>query len=790
MSAKKFSMQSVIVRLAALAVLVLNVQMAHGFALLGPFEAYQTAAIGYNWDIYFLTPGNVVGYGNPGGPHNLAEEYRRNTPVMYYAFDANFLEYFGSNGVAAVDSAFTIMNSLTNVSMYTPDLVEFPLEAQRINPLAQNMALTDLKSMTLHVLVQQMGLAEPDHYTWTLRDRSMGTPCPDAGLYVVIMRNFGVTTSSLQGSPYSAYVNGVLYSYGIVEECTGPLLAYTDPFAVDPNAVTSTAIAAEPAWIGVSDGTLANLNVVGVGLHIGGYYNYLTRDDVAGLRYLLSKDNYNVESSGPNTVQFLTNSQPVAITNLFDLGLLAAQQATNSAAQLQALYPGLIVNDVSNWFGVGYTTNISVVVTSAPTAPAGYQRTILVTNIEPYLATFYQHTFDNIVTNSVSSTTVYRFQTISPGSSPFGPAGSGPTLRTNTSKPIFINAISGNFFVLPTNTCAVKVLATLFTNVVITTNTISSTTNAVGTGTGSGTGTGTGTGGSVSNQTYIVNTITYFTNNWIVYQPVTCPQDTVARRQGIERIQFVRRDFDSLVGTFWEPATNTYTMVELTNSTLHPQLFQRTVTQPDFLFTADDLPTVGNLIGTMVRSPMNFNQVVSNGLSGPGTIESPSTFTLNKLGPFFYNEYLPNFGNGLFVSDQSSAISGLLWASFDGTTNDPVIYPDGTSLSNLVNQLVMQIQPTSLPDGRNGVPYSFSYTNTVSGTVYTNTLSVTGGQAPYVWSLVSSSLPSGLSLSSTGTISGTPSAPIVIPATYDFVVRVTDAGGRYVDLPLSITIMP
>ena len=32
-------------------------------------------------------------------PKNLGEEYRRNMPVMYYAFDANFLDFFGSNGV-------------------------------------------------------------------------------------------------------------------------------------------------------------------------------------------------------------------------------------------------------------------------------------------------------------------------------------------------------------------------------------------------------------------------------------------------------------------------------------------------------------------------------------------------------------------------------------------------------------------------------------------------------------------------------------------------------------------
>jgi len=62
----------------------------------------------------------------PIGPKNLGEEYRRNTPVVYYSFDANFLDFFGSNGVAAIDSAVAIINSLTNVSQYSEDLAEFP----------------------------------------------------------------------------------------------------------------------------------------------------------------------------------------------------------------------------------------------------------------------------------------------------------------------------------------------------------------------------------------------------------------------------------------------------------------------------------------------------------------------------------------------------------------------------------------------------------------------------------------------------------------------------------------
>ena len=67
------------------------------------------------------------------GPKNLGEEYRRNTPVLYYAADANFLDYFGSNGVVAIDQAFAILNALTNVDLYSPGLTEFSLNSEAVN---------------------------------------------------------------------------------------------------------------------------------------------------------------------------------------------------------------------------------------------------------------------------------------------------------------------------------------------------------------------------------------------------------------------------------------------------------------------------------------------------------------------------------------------------------------------------------------------------------------------------------------------------------------------------------
>src|SRR5450432_252524 len=104
-------------------------------------DAWQTPVIGYGLG------------GDVGTPKDIGQEYRRNTPVMVFAYNANFLSYFGSNGVAAVDGAYAILNSLTNVSSYSPSLSEFPLTSQHFNYTAQSLFLTDLKSVALGLMV-------------------------------------------------------------------------------------------------------------------------------------------------------------------------------------------------------------------------------------------------------------------------------------------------------------------------------------------------------------------------------------------------------------------------------------------------------------------------------------------------------------------------------------------------------------------------------------------------------------------------------------------------------------
>src|SRR6267142_4823428 len=134
--------------ICAVMILGASARSAFGFALDGPVVAYQTVPLGY---------GRIEETPSPFGgwtvfdafvdwtytPHNIGEGYRWNIPILYYTYDASFLDYFGSNGVHAVDSAIGIMNALPRASEM--DINDFPPDEARINYTAAAFHLYDLK---------------------------------------------------------------------------------------------------------------------------------------------------------------------------------------------------------------------------------------------------------------------------------------------------------------------------------------------------------------------------------------------------------------------------------------------------------------------------------------------------------------------------------------------------------------------------------------------------------------------------------------------------------------------
>jgi hypothetical protein len=282
---------------------------------------------------------------------------------------------------------------------------------------------------------------------------------------------------------------------------------------------------------------------------------------------------------------------------------------------------------------------------------------------------------------------------------------------------------------------------------------------------------------------FIETAVTTYTNHIYLVQPQSCGQvvDTPHLRQGIEKVQFVRANFDSLLGQFFQPVTNNYTMTIVSNNQLVTEFFTRVRTAPDILLTAanDFGPdTSAPFNGTVTRN-INFDQgTVLPGLAGPGVINSATTISYNKVGDAFENGLFlnPLLGTNGFVS-QLSQMPVLQWASFDDSTNDPVLYPNGTSTQNLINQVLVQVTPAppTLPNG--AISTSYSVTFTATGGAFTQ---------PYTW-INSTPLPPGLTMStanSQGNLTGMPTQS----GTFDFTIQMTDTLGRSVQWNYTIII--
>ncbi len=760
---------------SSLCVLLLasGLQSSWAFSPGGPIgnagDAWQTAVIGYG------LPGDV------NAPKNIGEEYRRNTPVMYWTYNANFLGYFGSNGIVALRGAYAVLNAVTNVDNYSQPLSEFPLETRHQNYTAQTLGLLDLKSWTITMMVEQLGLTDPVRYDWTLRARS-GTPCPSGMAYLVVERNFDIINSPLNQVQYSPYVNDVLYSYTIVENCTGGNpLAYTSPFSVDPLADIYSPV-----------GSLGEI-------FWGDYYTGLTRDDVAGLRYLLTTNNINWETPAPGTLLVTTNLSATTTLTTADLGALLLAAQTNTTATITGLFPGVVAVSYSNYWTTVTNWQVNSYIASPPNGapyPSGTQSLVVYSNIASIAAQQnFVLTFPNVVTNgnvanfpgvvlgctnvvlNYSTNTAANVVTVSLGGE-YGSPYPAPTVTNTTTHPVVIpNQPSGEYFIIPAGDCGLRILCPQppgfpFANVVATTNVVTTATNTYTTSTGA-------TNTFVASQ----SVVTYFTNHTYIVQPIICSTVTNSPGlyEGIQQVQFVEADYDSLLGQFFQAVTNNYSMTLVTNSQTVVQQFQRVVTGPDFLFTAVDSANSPLLL----TRNLNFNQAnILAGLAGPGTITPATTFTLNKGAPLYYNATADTLDGTAYFTELPGSDTAddfyledyFLWASYDGTTNAPVVYPDGTSIQNLENQVLIHLSPAALPGGFNGVPY---------GPV---TISATGGAftPPYTWS--ASGLPSGLTLvsnsDSTATLSGTPAQS----GTFDFILTLTDYVGRSVQWGQTITI--
>ncbi|HSR05535.1 MAG TPA: SBBP repeat-containing protein, partial [Bryobacteraceae bacterium] len=167
---------------------------------------------------------------------------------------------------------------------------------------------------------------------------------------------------------------------------------------------------------------------------------------------------------------------------------------------------------------------------------------------------------------------------------------------------------------------------------------------------------------------------------------------------------------------------------------------------------------IGTTLGISIATPATLPQ---------GTVGSLYSQTLAASGgltPYSWSLTSGALPEGLSISN-SGMITGTPTAIGTSVFSLRVMDVASSSatqtfsltIAPLVSSLAITTNP-ALPDG-------------TLGAFYSQTLAASGGSPPYTWSLLSGTLPLGLSLSSNGAITGIPTAT---GTSYFFVVRVTD----------------
>ena len=296
---------------------------ANAFVLVGPRHATENT-LTFN-DTGGTLQSNPVASANLqddlGGPKRIDEFYRWNCPSLTYGFDASFVQFFGEQGIAAVNDAMHVLNDFfvprdgSYLGMSELNLARHGFggnfNTTWLNLTAQNENLMDIKSLALGMMVNYLGLGNPYRYAFTATN-CVVEAAGGSATFSVALKNYDPVTYAA-----SDRINNVQYSYRLVHD---QIPGFTIPAGVtaggarDPAALNAvnmdleeftsdTSGNAYSAVAAIVDAFYGNTDLVwtdvpssysfGVfydGMNaMGGMYqprHALTYDDAGGLKYM------------------------------------------------------------------------------------------------------------------------------------------------------------------------------------------------------------------------------------------------------------------------------------------------------------------------------------------------------------------------------------------------------------------------------------------------------------------------------------------------------------------------
>ena len=647
--------------------------------------------------------------------NNLGEEYRWNSPVLTYSYDESFLNYFGSNGVVAVEKAIKILNSIPPASSiktnYPPsssgenNLWNYPTRPDRFHARAYNNRVLDIKSYALAQLFSFMGLGYPEDSAFQLE------------FGAVALRNW----DPISYGP-SKYVNGSLLSW-VVMGGTNAL-----PFPIDVTKPVRTLAGSSYH----RDPRLSE----------GKYLVAPTRDDIGGYKYLYRKDNFNIEGLPPFTYQMVTNQPDLTNPAIFsvDLRWFSKESKTNVPASFKQFVltnqwwgpvytnlnvpPLLVLKTNVNW-EMGWTTNVTPYLTNFPWTPVGQPATLVyLTNKYRTFQPSYDYIFGNVITNihvpREESKVLYRSWEVTPNAPLWSVVGSVPTTTNYTTTILNDDFPHGEIIILPTtNVVGYHFTEMRFEEVNTLTNLLTGTNNLANPGgalPGQGGGLGAG-GAAVTNFVGVMeDEVWQSTNHAYLAYPIVL-QTNALLIGGIDKVRYVRVQGDSLVTTNYSPSrflnqykfpdlekqTFTYVIpnsaVGLTNAALPSFQYEvdyvdngvrktgkfiKFFTSPDIMITALNGPSIltSGYVPPAVVNNNALNGMWTQNLYGPGVIQPSGNMVIafNKIG--IHWDLDPTF----FLNEENQA-PGWVWGHFDGTTDELMLFPNSQTVLDLEREI-------------------------------------------------------------------------------------------------------
>ena len=647
--------------------------------------------------------------------NNLGEEYRWNSPVITYTYDESFLNYFGSNGVVAIEKAMGILNAIppasTIATNYPPasasenNLWNYPVRPDRFHPRAYNDRILDIKSYALAELFGFMGLGNPEDSAFQLE------------FGAVTLRNW----DPISYGP-SKYVNGTLLSWVVLGATNA------QPFPID---VTKPII----TLAGTTDHRVPRLAE-------GKYLVAPTRDDIGGYRYLYRKDNFNMEGLPPFTYQVMTNEPNLTNPAIFsiDLRWFCKESRTNTPASFRQFVatnqwwgsvvtnlniPPLLILKTNVAWAMGWTTNVTPYLTNFPWTPIGQPATLVyVTNKYRTFQPSYDYIFGNVITNihvpASESEVLYRSWEVVPNAPLWSVIGAVPTTTNYTTTVLNDDCPHGEIIILPaTNVVGYHFTDMQFEVVNTLTNLLTGTNNLANPGgalPGQGGGLGAG-GAAITNFVGVMeDEVWQSTNHAYLAYPIVLQTNTMLLG-GIDKIRYVRMQGDSLVTTNYsanrflpdyrfpslEEQTFTYIIPNSAQAATNAMLpsfqyevdyvtegvrktgtFIKFFTRPDILFSAMNAPptvTSTNVPPVAINNNA-INGLQTLGLNGPGVIQASANMVIgfNKIGIHW------NLDPTFFRNEENQE-PGWIWGHYDGSLGVPMGFPDSQTIRDLERQI-------------------------------------------------------------------------------------------------------